>query len=699
MGSIWQKRMGHSSQSLPITRIGAQARPELRQFPSHRGSVSAGHRPGRGLLMGEFMAGEGARSAPKALAWLLPLLALLIALGAYADYRHQVPVSFTVHSSAPARMQVFHDAKGRFAESRSRWLDVGDGAARRVDFKVRGTGAMLLRFDPPAGAVTMVCDIRIGGGDAPARFELLRASQLAAAAGEGCLRLESEAGAGDPQVAVRFSDDSERVLRRAVKWQWVLIVSLLAMIPVIWRIGSQVRHLQGVRSMPVLPGFGRFQQWAHWACAALMLVFGLAYLAVTPPGAVPDEAAHLRSIINISQNLPPANSEASGVPHLQAIYGEFWDYPTNKGAFTGRQLREQLGRPLMCHGPGAAEGSAGYFPHHYLLPAVTYKAGCAAGGSFGWFLYVARFLNLLLATVLVAGGVACASRGKLGLFVVALLPMSLFQMSSLSADSLMISLGIAWLGVVSGVASGSLQLRRAAPALWALSLAIALLKPGAAWILACILFCKPAYDAAGQSFAAAVAKFLVLPFAIHLGLSLSITEGARAIAGVDSVANMHSILSDPLGFLRTVVLTFHERGERLWDTMVGVLGWLDVSLTPESYAAALLIVLAAAFANPDSELRRPRYVVPLALLAIAGSMVLMALPMFIYWTPLGSPTIHGLQGRYFTLTAAFALVWLGLRSPHPVQALLGGFILAGLVLINTEAVYQLYDAYFVSGRS
>lgn len=77
-------------------------------------------------------------------------------------------------------------------------------------------------------------------------------------------------------------------------------------------------------------------------------------------------------------------------------------------------------------------------------------------------------------------------------------------------------------------------------------------------------------------------------------------------------------------------------------------------------------------------------------------MVLAA--AFAIWTPLGSQTMVGLQGRYFTMIAAFALVWPGLRSPRPVQALLGAFVLVGLVVINAEAVYQLYDAYFVVGR-
>lgn len=646
------------------------------------------------------MEGKGAGFAPSPVAWLLVLLALLLALAAYANHKSQALVSFTVHSSDLARMQVFHGADGWFAESRSQWLDVAPGAPRTVEIQGRGQEAMQLRLDPPGDAVTTVCDIRAGRADGPVQYELLHASELSVTNAGSCLRLEPDSAARDPQLTIRLVGASAAELRGATVWQRISTAILIALLAVAARIFFLVDRAGIVRAMPVLPVFDRFGQWAHWACAVLMLGFGLAYIAVTPPGAVADEEAHFAKIVRISQGAPFGDSGAQLMPSPRAMYGPFLDYLSNKDPFTREQLQSTLQKPLVCEATTTSISVAanGYFPHQYLLPAAAYMVGCATGQPFGWFLYAARFLNLLLATILVTAGVACAARGKLGLFLIALLPMSLFQMSSLSADSLVFSLGIAWLGVVSGIAGGALHPRRVAPALWALSLAIAFLKPGAAWLLVSVLFCKPAYDAAGESFITAVAKFLVLPWAIHLALVLWVSESARATAGVDAAANMHWLLGDPQGFLRILIRTFQERGHWLWETMVGVLGWLDVPLTRASYWAACLMVLAAAFANGGTVLRRPKYVVPLALLAIAGSLLLIALPLFIYWTPLGSQTIAGLQGRYFTMSAAFALVWLGLRSPRPVRALLAAFIIIGLVAINADAVYQLYDAYFVTGR-
>lgn len=60
---------------------------------------------------------------------------------------------------------------------------------------------------------------------------------------------------------------------------------------------------------------------------------------------------------------------------------------------------------------------------------------------------------------------AYAVRGKWALFIVAFLLMTLSQMNSLAADSLSLSLGIAWFGLISGIAGGRLDPARAAPAL------------------------------------------------------------------------------------------------------------------------------------------------------------------------------------------------------------------------------------------
>jgi uncharacterized membrane protein len=79
-------------------------------------------------------------------------------------------------------------------------------------------------------------------------------------------------------------------------------------------------------------------------------------------------------------------------------------------------------------------------------------------------------------------------------------------------------------------------------------------------------------------------------------------------------------------------------------------------------------------------------------------MMVIALPLLISWTPGDSPVIRGLQGRYFTVTAAFALVWCSFRSPPALRAVLVMAIVLGVLAINVDAIQRLHEAYFLTGR-
>lgn len=635
-------------------------------------------------------------------AWLpITLAFLLCVLAIYASRVNAVSIRMTVASDAPGRLQIFHDAQGMFTEPRSHWLDIG--AKDEVELTLSGDDGLRVRLDPPAGRETAVCQLRVADTPGRAAYRVIHASEVSIREADDCLYIRSEADARDPQVHLALQGDAAARMQRAESWEWASWLAWLALAAVGLRLLQLLRPItHGWTSrIPLLPGLGTIQRWAHWACALIMLSFGALYIGFTPPGAVADEEAHLAKVIRISQGVPFGGADSRLMPDAPAMYGPFTGYLANKAPFTRTQLQTQLGKPVECVPRTTAlhRGADSYFPHHYPLPVLAYVGSCASGASFGSFLYLARALNLLLATALVTWGVAMAARGKLGLLLIALLPMSLYQMSSISADALVLSLSIAWLGLVSGIATGGRSPKDASTALWGLGLAIAFLKPGSAWILVCLLFCKPAYDAAGMSFPAAVAKHILLPWMLHLLWTLSATSSMGSLLpGIDVAANLQTLFDDPWVGVEKLLLTLQVHGQHFARMMVGVLGWLDVPLSPWTYAVAGVLGLAAFWSNEEALPRLPPYAPLLALLASAGSLVLLALPLLIYWTPTGSPVIHGLQGRYFIATMAFVLVWCSFRAPAPLRALLAGLIIAGVVAINVDGILRLYEAYFVTGR-
>lgn len=632
-------------------------------------------------------------------------IVLLLLIGAallagYARTARHVEVSFSAWSEAPARLQVFHAARGSYSESGSVWLEV-EPVEREYTLRIRGRSARWLRFDPPLGMATRLCAIEVGGSD---RYESASAHQLSAVAEhETCVRLVPQAAADDPQWSIRILTAGADKLERARFWHAVFMVALTLWVALAGIALYLFRRslAEALRRFPVLPGMAWLDTRLPWVLAGLMLLLGGAYAVITPPGAVADEEAHMAKIVRVAHGTAFGDSGDRLLPNPRAMYGPFSDYLDNKAAFSREQLDRQLQQTLVCEPTTKAlpKGANGYFPHQYLLPALLYKAGCATGASFGVFLYAARLLNLLLATALVAWGVARAGRGRWALCVVALLPMSLFQMASISADAVSISLSIAWLGLLSGIAGGTLSPARAGPGLWVLSLAIALLKPGSAWVLAALLFCWPAYTAAGRSFPAALGRYVALPWVIHVGWALLASSEAPVLAGVDPAANLSLLASEPMHFLRAVANTFlGPHLPALAKQMVGVLGWLDVRLSPWAYWVAAVAGLAALASDRREQPDRPWWVPTGSLAVAAGSLVLLALPLYIYWSPLQFPVVQGLQGRYFLPAAAFVAVWCSLRSPAGLRSLAIAVVVCSAVAINGHALQRLYEAYYLIGR-
>ena len=647
---------------------------------------------------------ETARTRGFPLAPLLSILVLLVLVLAagYACSRSHVAIVFSAHSPSPARLQVFHDVAGRFLEAKSDWISLDGNGWRTVSIPVAGADAMQLRLDPPASGALTVCGLGIDRSRPSPQVAVVASHQLAVDAKGNCLRLLAPAGADDPSVVLQLVEASAEQSTSAGHWRkiFVLLV-LLVLLAMSWMTYAISRTTTGRRWIGMAdPVVRRFDRSAHWILMALMLLFGTLYLVMTPPGAVADEEAHVAKVARIAAGVPFGDSGATPMPDTVAMFGRFRDYPHNKGSFTTRQVWDVVDRSLQCEprNPALPRSANGYFPLQYAGAAIVFKASCVTGASFGTFLYLSRFLNLLLGALLVAWGVRHAVRGKWALFLVALLPMTLFQISSISADSLTLSASLAWLGLLSGIEGRTLDPRRAAPWLLGLALGIALMKSGCAWVLLGLLFCKPAYDEAKMSFPVAIVMLLVVPVLVQAAWILHASSDAAIRSGVDMAANRNVLLHDPLSFVHVLINTFSgENLMRLGRSMIGMLGWLDVVLVPWAYGLAAVGLLLAFFTSGNSA-PPARGMRPLALLFALGSLVLFSVPLYMFWTLPGAAVVEGLQGRYFTISAAFVLVWCAFRTPPAVRVACIAVVLAAAPVVNVLAIHQLYDSYYVSGR-
>jgi uncharacterized membrane protein len=131
--------------------------------------------------------------------------------------------------------------------------------------------------------------------------------------------------------------------------------------------------------------------------------------------------------------------------------------------------------------------------------------------------------------------------------------------------------------------------------------------------------------------------------------------------------------------------------------MIGILGWLDVSLPAHAYVMAAIALPLSLWSNGADRLSPTIRWSAMAMVLVA--LVLACVPLYLSWTLPGSHAIEGLQGRYFLGIAAFLLVWGSFRASVQVRAMCVGWIFATVVWINLVAWHALYLAYFVTGRT
>jgi uncharacterized membrane protein len=326
-------------------------------------------------------------------------------------------------------------------------------------------------------------------------------------------------------------------------------------------------------------------------------------------------------------------------------------------------------------------------------------------------MYCGRLANGLIWIAFVYFAMQLAPEFTLGWLAIGLLPMALFQASSLSADVL--TNGLACLLVALVVRYRSRPWESSITP-WLLSLLTTLLAVSklAYAPMALLLLLIPA-----RSFFPVCTR-PHCPSCRWLWLSAS---GFLAIASVfawsqvvdqiyvslhpnlDPTAQIAGILADPLGFIAIAIVTLTTNAGHYLQQFIGVFGWLDTPLpTPHIIGYTIALTLAVLCGQTGVNLSN-RYIRPwrkrdrlIAALALGGSIGVLCVLAYL-WNIVGVDRIGGLQGRYFIPLAPLLLViFCPSRSIVKLRSLTTGAI--GLALISgISTITTLVQRYYAIG--
>jgi uncharacterized membrane protein len=182
----------------------------------------------------------------------------------------------------------------------------------------------------------------------------------------------------------------------------------------------------------------------------LFLIFGFIFAILNPPIIAPDEHSPIFKVISVSDgNFFPKDSFEVPV-NMRLVINTFIPFRTiHKGVFDHEMqilLFEHLSYPLNSNGTSNFNLSQhtmsinSYSPLLYLACALVYKIGSVLNSSALFILYLCRIINLLIFAVIVYFAIKIVPIQKYMFLLIVLMPTTVYEATSISADSLTIAL-------------------------------------------------------------------------------------------------------------------------------------------------------------------------------------------------------------------------------------------------------------------
>lgn len=326
-------------------------------------------------------------------------------------------------------------------------------------------------------------------------------------------------------------------------------------------------------------------------------------------------------------------------------------------------------------------------------------------------MYCGRLANGLVWLGLIDLAIRLAPEFTLAWFAIGLLPMAIFQASSLSADVLTNGMACVMVALVVRYRSQSWE---SSIYPWLLSILTALFAVSKlAYVpLALLLGLIPARS------------FLPLCLRSHCGAWRGLWLGATGFLAVASVfawsqivdqiyvslhpgldpdAQIAGIVADPLGFLTLAIATLTENSLRYLQQFIGVFGWIDTPLPRLHVAIYTIALVFALLSGQTSEGLRGRLLGSwrkrdrcIAIVAMLSSIGLLCVLAYL-WNIVGADRIGGIQGRYFIPLAPLLLPIVSpSRSLVNLRSLTTGTISLA-ILSGVSTITTLVQRYYAIG--
>lgn len=438
-----------------------------------------------------------------------------------------------------------------------------------------------------------------------------------------------------------------------------------------------------------------------------------ALLVALPPGQAQDEDAHFYKAYQISKgNIRNDNHGTTSGGHIPKALVDFIE-STNKSALiadnnikyrpSSNMANLKVDSSTTVYVPFSNLST--YSPISYAPQALGIGVASIFTDSAATLFYVARAAGgIFYGAILYFAIRLIPRRMKWALIGVALLPMSVYLSVAVSADTMVLALTAILVALLAKCYTTAVVTRSDAAMLVAVTPALALSKQTYIVFVPLLLVLffrrkamkKPSRIRATRSLAVAVILSGVL-FGLWYLLNRSTSTDVQYMqlpSGLvtDPSGQAQAMLSDPLRFISAVVrsfLTIDSNGVIV--SYFGAFGWLSV--VPPYWTYFVLAISATLLfghrsssgqkEQPDSTFTRGPSMVILGVAII--NIIMICVALYLFWTPVGSSSVSGIQGRYLLPITLVLIPVLANRYAHSVRLryALGGYVVAWTAIVTT----------------
>lgn len=449
----------------------------------------------------------------------------------------------------------------------------------------------------------------------------------------------------------------------------------------------------------------------------LALLFGIPLALITAPFQAPDEPQHFLRAYQISEGgwLPSRRGDRGGgdlpvslleVPGRFAYLRFHWNEKTS-----WNQIRDAMRVPLDPERHQFIPFvTAIYSPIAYLPQATGIAIGRQLSLPPLGLMYLARLVNLLAWIVLGCIALRITPICARPLLLLLMMPMSLFQAASMSADATTNGLAVLFTAIVLRFALGRSTLA-ISTAKWIglvlLSAGLTVTKFAYLPLAGLVLLIPRERFGSNRRRWTSLAVLLAGNLAAVL-LWMPQTHGLNAVvrdqANVSARGQIEYLRSHPSALLTVAWNTIVLDGWPMVRSFVGWLGSMDARMKVAFIVPYLAVLFLACWSERSlaGPLRLRKWIAVILISAVL-SIGAVGLLNYIYWTPIAKSHVDGLQGRYLLplAPAVVYLLWAITRKlpPPPWKSLSSrklDTIASGIAIFSSAyAIILVYFRYYV----